>query len=97
MKMEEQLLTTYSFFAALTENNTDIYSAVYIPMCKRALSFYAKHKTMGNDRDIREIISTEYGINVPLLIIRKLIRSVENDLSRKDKAKFDFYIDEKRE
>ena len=66
--MEEQLLTTYSFFAALTENSTDIYSAVYIPMCKRAF---------------------------PLLIIRKLIKSVEKDLSRKDKAKFDFHIDEK--
>ena len=93
--MEEQLLTTYSFFAALTENSTDIYSAVYIPMCKRALSLYAKLNTVGNDQDIRNIISTEYGINVPLLIIRKLIKSVEKDLSRKDKAKFDFHIDEK--
>ena len=35
--MSEQLLTTYSFFAALTENSTDIYSAVYVPICKRAL------------------------------------------------------------
>ncbi len=95
MKMEEQLLTTYSFFAALTENSTDIYSAVYIPMCKRALSSYAKRNTVGNDQDIRNIISTEYGINVPLLIIRKLIKSVEKDLSRKDRAKFDFHIDEK--
>lgn len=93
--MEEQLLTTYSFFAALTENSTDIYSAVYIPMCKRALSLYAKLNTVGNDQDIKNIISTEYGINVPLLIIRKLIKSVEKDLSRKDKAKFDFQIDEK--
>ena len=32
--MNEQLLTTYSFFAALTENSTDIYSAVYVPICK---------------------------------------------------------------
>ncbi len=94
MKMKEPLLTTYSFFAALTENSTDIYSAVYIPMCKRALSLYAKRNTMGNDQDIRNIISTEYGINVPLLIIRKLIRSVEKDLSRKDRTKFDFHIDE---
>ena len=40
--MNEQLLTTYSFFAALTENSTDIYRTVYIPICKRALSLYAK-------------------------------------------------------
>lgn len=47
--MSEQLLTTYSFFAALTENSTDIYSAVYVPICKRALSLYAKNKTIGSD------------------------------------------------
>lgn len=90
--MGEQLLTTYSFFAALTENNTDIYTAVYIPICKRALSLYAKQKTIGSDRDICNIISSEYGINVPLLIIRKLIKSIVNDLSRRDKSKFDFQI-----
>lgn len=90
--MSEQLLTTYSFFAALTENSTDIYSAVYIPICKRALSLYAKQKTNGSDQDICNVISSEYGIDVPLLIIRKLIKSVANDLSRKDKSKFDFQI-----
>ena len=93
--MKEQLLTTYSFFAALTENSTDIYSAVYIPMCKRALSLYAKNKTFGSDYDIRNLISSEYGVDVPLLIVRKLIKSVEKDLSRKDRAKFDFQINEK--
>lgn len=90
--MSEQLLTTYSFFAALTENSTDIYSAVYVPICKRALSLYAKNKTIGSDQDICNLISSEYGIDVPLLIIRKLIKSVVNDLSRKDKTKFDFQI-----
>lgn len=90
--MGEQLLTTYSFFAALTENSTDIYTAVYIPICKRALSLYANKKTIGSDLDICNIISSEYGINVPLLIIRKLIKSVVNDLSRRDKSKFDFQI-----
>lgn len=90
--MKEQLLTTYSFFAALTENSTDIYSAVYIPICKRALSLYAKERNVGSDQDICNIISSEYGINVPLLIIRKLIKSVVNDLSRSDKNKFDFQI-----
>ena len=93
--MKEQLLTTYSFFAALTENSTDIYSAVYIPMCKRTLSLYAKNKTFGSDYDIRNLISSEYGVDVPLLIVRKLIKSVEKDLSRKDRAKFDFQINEK--
>lgn len=94
--MEEQLLTTYSFFAALTENSTDIYSAVYIPICKRALSLYAKQNTIGSDQNIRNIISSEYGIDVPLLIIRKLIKSIEKNLSRKDRAKFDFHINEDR-
>lgn len=92
--MSEQLLTTYSFFAALTENSTDIYSAVYIPICKRALSLFAKQNTDGCDNDIKNIISIEYDIDLPLLIVRKLIRSVMNDLSRKDKNKFDFKINE---
>ena len=90
--MNEQLLTTYSFFAALTENSTDIYSAVYVPICKRALSLYAKTKNIGSDQDICNLISSEYGIEVPLLIIRKLIKSIVNNLSRKDKNKFDFKI-----
>ena len=94
--MNDQLLTTYSFFAALTENGTDIYSAVYIPICKRALSLYANNKTAGDDTNIRDIILSEYGVNVPLLIVRKLIKSVVNDLSRKDKNKFDFHIYENR-
>lgn len=94
--MNDQLLTTYSFFAALTENGTDIYSAVYIPICKRALSLYANNKTAGDDTNIRDIILSEYGVNVPLLIVRKLIKSVVKDLSRKDKNKFDFHIYENR-
>lgn len=93
--MSEQLLSTYSFFAALTENGTDIYSAVYIPICKRALSLYAKEKNEGNDKDIRSIIAKEYGIDVPLLIVRKLIKSVGENLSRRDKDKFNFHIDER--
>lgn len=93
--MSEQLLSTYSFFAALTENGTDIYSAVYIPICKRALSLYAKENNVGNDKDIRNIIAKEYGIDVPLLIVRKLIKSVGKNLSRRDKDKFDFHIDER--
>lgn len=92
--MSEQLLSTYSFFAALTENGTDIYSAVYIPICKRALSLYAKEKNAGNDEDIRNVIAKEYGIDVPLLIVRKLIKSVGKNLSRRDRDKFDFHIDE---
>lgn len=92
--MSEQLLSTYSFFAALTENGTDIYSAVYIPICKRALSLYAKEKNAGNDEDIRSVIAKEYGIDVPLLIVRKLIKSVGKNLSRRDRDKFDFHIDE---
>ena len=93
--MSEQLLSTYSFFAALTENGTDIYSAVYIPICKRALSLYAKEKNVGNDKDIRSIIAKEYGIDVPLLIVRKLIKSVGKNLSRRDKDKFNLHIDER--
>lgn len=48
--MEEQLLTTYSFFAALTENSTDIYSAVYIPICKRHYHYILKENYRDRSR-----------------------------------------------
>lgn len=84
------LLTAYSFLAALTENGTNIYKTVYIPLCKRALSKYAQQHTAGNDTDIQGIIRDEYGIEVPLLVIRRLITATVKDLSRKDKNKFEF-------
>lgn len=92
IKKNDILLASYSFLAALTENGSDIYKTVYIPLCKRALSNFAQNHTSGKDTDIQDIIRTGYGIEIPLLIIRNLIKAVVKDLSRNDKNRFGFEI-----
>lgn len=98
--MNDNVLTSYSFLAALSENETDIYKAVYLPLFKRAISSYAAKKSskvsnsiQGTDIDIQSIILEEYGIEVPILIVRKLIKAVGTSLSKKERNmfKFDFF------
>ena len=57
--MNDNVLTSYSFLAALSENETDIYKTVYLPLFKRAISSYAAKKSskvsnsiQGTDIDI---------------------------------------------
>lgn len=90
--MNDNLLTSYSFLAALSENDSDIYKTVYLPLFKRAMSLYAKNNTTGTDINIQEIIEKEYGITVPIVIVRKLIKAVANDLSRKELKSSNFKL-----
>jgi hypothetical protein len=90
--MNNNLLTAYSFLAALTENETDIYKMVYLPLCKRAISLYAKTHKEGRDTDIQKLIEKEYGISIPTLIVRKLLKSIVSDLSRKERNSFNFVL-----
>lgn len=95
--MNDNVLTSYSFLAALSENETDIYKTVYLPLFKRAISSYAAKKSskesnsiQGTDIDIQSIILEEYGIEVPILIVRKLIKAVGTSLSKKERNIFKF-------
>lgn len=90
MNIQNRILTSYSFIASLNENGTDIYSAVYIPLCKRAMSIYAKKCTQGKDSDIQKVIKDEYGIEIPLIITRRLIVAIGKELSRKEKDRFGY-------
>ncbi|KOS07404.1 hypothetical protein AM493_16160 [Flavobacterium akiainvivens] len=90
--MNNNTLTGYCFLASLTENQNDLYNHVYIPICKRALSKFSIHGDYGSAEDIQEIINEDYGIQVPIIIIRKLIRAVESVLSRKLKEKINFQV-----
>lgn len=96
MNENETILSAYSFLAALTENQNDLYNHVYTPICKRAISLYSlKGNSHGTSEDIQAIIKQEYGIDVPILVVRKLTRAVEASMSksqRKD-AKFRLYED----
>lgn len=89
MANSQDTLTNYCFLAALTENQNDLYNHVYVPICKRALSLYSlRGATQGTAQDIQEIIKQEYGIDVPIIIVRKLIVSVLSSLSKRKKTEF---------
>ena len=90
--MNESLLSSYSFLASLNENGTDLYKAVYIPMCQRAISLYAKESSIGTDENIQSIINKNFSIDIPLLVTRKLICKVCDNLTKRDREKFDFKI-----
>lgn len=82
-------LTSYCFLAALTENNNDLYNHVYVPICKRTLSLYSlKGHTAGKASDIQDLIREEYGLNVPVVIVRRLISSVLDSLSKEQTARY---------
>lgn len=88
-------LTSYSFLAALNENGTDLYNAVYLPLCKRALAIHTKENTHGTSKDIKKVMQDEFGIDMPLLVVQKLIVAIANGMSRKQKEKSDFKYVEK--
>ena len=51
--MNDNVLTSYSFLAALSENETDIYKTVYLPLFKRAISSYAAKKSSKESNSIQ--------------------------------------------
>lgn len=89
----QDTLANYCFLAALTENQNDLYNHVYVPICKRALSLYSlRGATHGTAQDIQDIIKQEYGIDVPSVIVRKLIVSVLASLSKRQRNELDAQI-----
>lgn len=88
-------LTSYSFLAALNENGNDLYNAVYLPLCKRILAIHTKENTHGTSNDIKKVMKDEFGIDMPLLVVQKLIVAIANGMSRKQKEKSDFKYFEK--
>lgn len=93
MEEKENILTGYCFLAALTENQNDLFNHVFVPICKRALSLYSlKGAIRGKDIDIQNIIMDEYSIDVPIVMVRKLINAVSRSFSRRDKQQTNFNV-----
>lgn len=93
MSNNENILTGYCFLAALTENQNDLYNHVYVPICKRALSLYSlRGGTHGNANDIKQLIKSEYGIDVPQLVVKKLINATFKSLSNRARKKYSFNV-----
>jgi len=93
MNKNENILAGYCFLAALTENQNDLFNHVYVPICKRALSLYSLNgSTHGNAADIKELIKSEYGIDVPHIMVKKLINATFKSLSNRAKRKYSFNV-----
>lgn len=93
MNTNENILTGYCFLAALTENQDDLYNHVYLPICKRTLSLYSLNGGIhGNVSDIKALILSEYGIDVPLLVVKKLINATYKSLSNRARRKYSFNV-----
>ena len=93
MSNNENILSGYCFLAALTENQNDLYNNVYVPICKRALSLYSlKGGTHGTANDIKQLIKSEYGIDVPHLVVKKLINATFKSLSNRARNKYSINV-----
>ena len=86
------ILTAYSFLAALTENKKDLYGTVFVPLCKRALSKVAKTAKVGSADDVKRVLNEEYGLNVPIAIVRNLIKRVAYNQTRREKTDFNLRV-----
>mgnify|MGYP001627773590 CR=1 FL=1 len=91
--MSDNTVVAYNFLAALSETKRDLFKNVYVPFCKRAMSLYNQSgKNEGKDEDIKEIINEYYGLDIPIIVVRQLIRGVHSDLSRSQKKESGFEI-----
>jgi len=93
---EQIRLSAYCFLAALTENGQDLYNDVYVPICKRALSYYCVHKNKnGLHTDIQQTILDLYGIRVPESIVSLLLKRIQKSFSRKESSEISLILSDK--
>jgi len=98
MSNSDNILIGYCFLAALTENQNDLFNHVYVPICKRTLSLYSlSGSTHGSAKNIKDLILQEYGIDVPQIMVKKLINSTYKSLSTRAKRKYCFNVFENGE
>jgi len=93
MEENDNILSGYCFLAALTENQNDLFNHVYVPICKRTLSLYSlQGATHGNASDIKALILKEYGLDIPVVMVKKLINATLKSLSNRAREKLNFSV-----
>jgi hypothetical protein len=89
-------LSAFCFLASLTETGRDLYNDVYVPICKRALSYHCAHKNKsGLYTDLQSTIIELYGIIVPESIISLLLKRIQKSFSAKEQEKYSLILSEK--
>ena len=84
--MSDKALISYNLMATLNSIDYDLFRGVYLPLFKRVLSRYGQSHNAGKDVDLQNAFISEYEISIPVFTVRSLLRTIERELSRKDKA-----------
>jgi hypothetical protein len=93
MEENDNILSGYCFLAALTENQNDLFNHVFVPICKRTLSLYSvQGSTHGKATDIKGLILKEYGIDIPTVMVKRLINASYKSLSNRARKKINFAV-----
>lgn len=89
-------LSAFCFLASLTESGRDLYNDVYVPICKRALSYHCANKSKsGLYADLQKTILELYGIIVPESIISLLLKRIQKSFTAKEQTKYSLILSEK--
>ena len=87
MPISSDLSTTFYFLAALYESSKDVYNSVYLPIIGHAFASYANQgHTMGTLEDLQDTIHKDFGLVVPVLLVKKLSSSFVKSLSRREQG-----------
>lgn len=90
--MTDKVLTSYNLMATLNSISANLFTGVYLPLFKRALSRYGQSCNAGKDVDIQESFKSEYGIAIPIYTVRSLLKMVEKNLSKSEQLLYDFRV-----
>jgi hypothetical protein len=83
--LDNKLYISYSFLAAINDSESNLLESVYIPICKRGISAYSRKNSFGKSEDIRNEISDIYGLTIPEILLRKLLKKIADGLPKKGK------------
>lgn len=85
----------YAFMAALNNREGDLVRDVYLPMFCRALSSYSQTIHGGKDTDAKAAFVDMYGIDMPVYMVRQMLRLMEKEMSRAERRRAGFSVFEK--
>jgi predicted nucleic acid-binding protein/organic radical activating enzyme len=88
MSDNSNILISYAFLASISENKSDLFKEVYTPLIKRALCYYAQDRDYGTAEDLQKEIWNSYSLAVPLMVLKQVLRYINEELSKKEKQEY---------
>jgi len=89
--MEDKRIVAYCYLATINDSNSDLFRSVFLPICKRAISCYSQDGMLhGKAVDIKDKIKEIYDLTVPVSTVRQMIKSIYEEMSRREKENTGF-------